>query len=175
MLARIAIVSGFLISLCSADNFIIKDGKQADSFFDMKNDSATHNSGSEKSPAEPMKVIIEDVNPNSDLGQAIRYIIKEGQAKEIEAMKPKPKKKPIKKKHKKKPKKKNDDCVKPVPQEHVMEMSQMPSGETVNAKEAPVVEDKPKAPAEKVEKSEKADKKEAAPEGKEAAHSEKKH
>ncbi len=146
MLARIAIVSGFLVSLCSADNFIIKDGKNADSFFNTKNEpvAASHGGGGERSPAEPMRVVIEDVNPNSDLGQAIRYILKEGQAKEMAEMQPKPKKKPVKKKPRKKPKKKSDDCAKPVAQEHVMEMSQMPSGETINAKEAPVVEDKPK-------------------------------
>jgi|GEM_PF-4752374 len=148
MLARIAIVSGFVVTICMADNFLIKDNRSADSFFNIKSDSSHYANKSgqdeDKTPQGPTRVVIEDVNPNSDLGQAIKYIIKDGKQKEIAEAKAKlVKKKIVKKKSKPKVKpKKTDDCIKPVPDEHVMEMSQMPSGETLKAKEAPVVDDK---------------------------------
>jgi hypothetical protein len=150
MLARIAIFSALVVSLCSADNFIIKDGRSADSFFDMKDGmGAGHPNGNrEEKHSEPMKVIVEDVNPNSDLGQAIRYVNNEAQTKELAVIKAKSIKKVVKKKKRKvkakKPEPKPDDCIKPVPQEHVMDMSQMPSGEVIKAKEAQVVPEKQK-------------------------------
>ena len=147
MLARIAIFSALALSIGSADNFMIKDSRGADSFFNVKVERGGSNAsghGDEKAPEQMMRVIVEDVNPNSELGQAIRYVLNEADAKEKAKIAQKAaSKKPKKKVVKKKVVKKADDSAKPAPQEHIMEMSQMPSGEVIKAKEAPVVHDKP--------------------------------
>jgi hypothetical protein len=140
MLTRIVCISVLAASFCCADNFLIKEGKSADSFFNIKDDGGHGGSAGHKEdrPQEPARVIVEDVNPNSDLGQAIRYVIKEGQRKELAEMKAKSQKKKVVKK--KVTKKKSA----PKPSAHaekVIEMSQMPTGETVKAKEAVVVDE----------------------------------
>jgi hypothetical protein len=142
MLTRIVCVGVLAASFCYADNFLIKEGRSADSFFNIKDSGGHGDSGhKEDRPQEPARVIVEDVNPNSDLGQAIRYIVKEGQRKELAELKAKSHKKVVKKKVAKK-----KSAPKPAAHaEKVIEMSQMPTGETVKAKEAVVVDEHGKA------------------------------
>lgn len=148
MLARIAMISGLVASICLGDNFLIKNGHNGESFFNMKDEKAAKSSHvasseHERQSQEPMRVVVEDVNPNSELGQVLQYLMNDAKKRELAEAKAKAASKIAKKKPKPKPK---IAKVQVAPQEHVMEMSQMPSGEAIKAKEAPVVHDeKPKA------------------------------
>jgi hypothetical protein len=72
-------------TFCFADNFVI--GSQSG---DIKEDSskAAHTDESSKLP---QRVVIEDINPSSELGQLVGVMLKNEQKKAIQAMAPKPK------------------------------------------------------------------------------------
>ncbi len=84
-------------TFCFADNFVI--GSQSGG---IKEDSSNAAHVDESSKL-PQRVVIEDINPSSELGQLVGVMLKNEQKKAAQAMAPKPKiKTAVKKKHTKK-------------------------------------------------------------------------
>ncbi len=99
MLKKTFLTAACLASFCFADNFLIGSSQG-----DISRGNALESA--ERSPAQqerlPQRVVIEDVNPSSELGQLISVMLKNEQKKAMALTAPKPKpivkKKPVKKK-----------------------------------------------------------------------------
>lgn len=79
-------------TFCFADNFVI--GSQSGG---IKEDSSKSTHADESSKL-PQRVVIEDINPSSELGQLVGVMLKNEQKKAVQAMAPKPKVKTVSKK-----------------------------------------------------------------------------
>ncbi len=96
MLKKALLCTVCLTSFCFADNFLIDQSS-------MKEKKVEH---AEEQNKLPQRVVIEDVNPSSELGQLIGVMLKNEQKKAVVAATPKPKPVVKKKVVKKKPAKK---------------------------------------------------------------------
>jgi hypothetical protein len=108
MFKKTLLTAACLTSFCFADNFLIGNSQGG-----ISSNSDTHESAE---PAQvqqqeklPQRIVIEDVNPSSELGQLIGVMLKNEQKRLVVASAPKPKpkivvkkKKPVKKTVKKK-------------------------------------------------------------------------
>jgi len=114
MFKKTLLTAACLTSFCFADNFMI--GSSQSGSFKAENQHSVEEQHSAASAEKlPQRVVIEDINPSSELGRLVSVMLKNEQkrAAALNAPKPKPKpvakKKPVKKKvvAKKKPVKKS--------------------------------------------------------------------
>ena len=91
MLKKTLLTAVCLASFCYADNFIIDSIQQGGG--EKKQSAHQESEQVAEHPQEklPQRIVVEDINPSSELGQLVGTMLKNEQKKAVVAAKPKPK------------------------------------------------------------------------------------